>query len=255
MHLRSCLLVLLLASAGCGGAAAEGGSNGSKVDSFSLRKQLAFALIAHHEWAAASKTLLELRAERPTDAEIHVALGTVFREQGLFEQAEASFGAAIRIDPKNARAYVGRGILREVRRDAGDAAVEDFRTGIRLLPEPAFYNNLGFALYVRGRFNEAVAAFQDGLMGDPFSRRMRTNLGFAYGRLGQIDRAKREFEHSGREDEVENNLGLVHEQAGNVDAACEHYRRSIEKNPLLTVAVENEHRVCAPEEPSARRSP
>jgi Flp pilus assembly protein TadD len=216
-----------------------------KDDAIQLRKQLAFSLASHREWAAASRPLLELRAQRPNDPEIHTLLGTVYREQGLFTQAETSFRTAIRLDPRNAKARAGLGILREVRGDPGDAAIEDFKAAIALVPEDGgYHNNLGFALYVRGRYAEAEAAIQDCLLRDPLSRRMRNNLGFVYGRLGNFERAKREFEHGGTEDEVQNNLGYMHEQAADYVAACANYREALAKNPLLTAATENARRAC-----------
>jgi Flp pilus assembly protein TadD len=210
-----------------------------------LRKKLAFSLASHREWAAASRPLLELRTERPLDPEIHTLLGTVYREQGLFDQAEGSYRTAIRLDPRNARARAGLGILREVRGDPGDAALEDFKAAITLAPEEGgYHNNLGFALYLRGRYAEAEAAIQEGLRHDPLSRRMRNNLGFVYGRLGQFERARRAFEHGGTEDEVQNNLGYMHEQAADYVAACANYREALVKNPLLAAAAENARRAC-----------
>ena len=248
-----------------GSANDRGPRQRTKADTASLQKQLAFSLAAHREWGAATRPLLELRAQHPDDPEVHALLGTVYREQGLFEQAEASYRTSIRLAPKSAPAYVGLGILREVRGDAGDLAVEDFKTAVRLAPEDAgYHNNLGFALYVRGRYVEAESALQAGLRHDPLSRRMRNNLGFIYGKMGQFSRAKREFQHGGREDEVENNLGYVHEQASDYVTACAHYREALAKNPLLTVAADNARRVCrdgasatapAPREPDSRNTP
>jgi Flp pilus assembly protein TadD len=138
--------------------------------------------------------------------------------------------------------------LREVRGDKGDAALNDFLTAIRLDPmEGSYSNNLGFALWARGRYREAAAALQDGLRYDPLSRRMRNNLGFVYGKLGEYDRAKREFEHGGTVDEVENNLGYVYEQAGDAKAACEHYRNALSINPLLPAPSINVRRACVGE--------
>src|SRR5207245_2011919 len=116
---------------------------------------------------------------------------------------------------------------------------------IDLVPEEAAYhNNLGFALYLRGRYIEAELALQEGLRHDPLSRRMRNNLGFVYGRLGQYARAKREFEHGGSADEVENNLGYMHEQAAEYAAACASYEEALAKNPGLKKAEENRDRAC-----------
>jgi Flp pilus assembly protein TadD len=225
-------------------------------EALSLRKELVYSLASHGEWAAAVHPLLELSVQRPNDAEVRTLLATAYREQGLFEQAAASYQEAIRLDPRNAKAYGGRGILREISGDSTDAALDDFRAAIRLNPrEAAYSNNLGFALCVRGRYKEAAAALQEGLRYDPLSRRMRNNLGFIYGKLGQYDRARREFQHAGTEDEVENNVGYVYEQGGDMTEACAHYRRALADNPLLRAAADNAQRACVKGAPSEGRTP
>ncbi|WP_394831297.1 tetratricopeptide repeat protein [Pendulispora rubella] len=241
--------VVLLALLGCSRSTTNTPpADKMAVNAQALRKELAFALAGHREWSAAARQLLDLIAQHPNDPELHALIGTVYREQGLFEQAERSYATAIRLDPKNAGAYAGRGILREVRGDVGDAAIVDFKAAIGLAPnEGAYSNNLGVAFFVRGRYEEAEAALQEGLRHEPFSRRMRNNLGFVYGKLRQFDRAKREFEHGGSSDEAENNLGFALEQSGNARAACAHYREAATVNPLLQAAAENVRRAC-PEE-------
>jgi Flp pilus assembly protein TadD len=233
-------LLLMMCVAGCATSAPP------RPDPTNLHKQLARALLAHREWAAATEPLLELQARRPRDAEVQALLGVAYREQGLFEQADAAFTIAIRLDPRRAEAYAGRGILRDVRGEAGDAALDDFRQAIKLDPNQAgYYNNLGFALYVRGRYEEALQPLREGLRHDPSVRRMRNNLGFVYGRLGALNRAKREFEHVGDRATVENNLGLVHEQAGELAAACDCYHEAVRLDPLLNIASVNAARACA----------
>ncbi|WP_394841968.1 tetratricopeptide repeat protein [Pendulispora brunnea] len=247
------MAVVLFAAMGCSRSTTSAPpADKMAVNRQALRKELAFALAGHREWSAAARQLLELIAQHPDDPELHALIGTVYREQGLFEQAERSYATAIRLDPKNAGAYAGRGILREVRGDASDEAIRDFKVAIGLRPdEGAYSNNLGVAFYVRGRYEEAEAALQEGLRHDPFSRRMRNNLGFVYGKLRQFDRAKREFEHGGSSDEAENNLGFVLEQSGNARAACAHYREAATENPLLRAATENVRRAC-PEEGTSK---
>jgi Tfp pilus assembly protein PilF len=261
MDHRACVSILLLiASTGFGCASTTTTEAArpemGKAEAISLRKELVYSLASHGEWAAAVQPLLELSEQRPNDADVRTLLGTAYREQGLFEQAAASYQEAIRLDPRNAKAYGGRGILREVSGDKSDAALDDFRAAIRLSPrEAAYSNNLGFALCVRGRYKEAAEALQEGLRHDPLSRRMRNNLGFIFGRLGEYDRARREFQHGGTADEVENNLGYVYEQAGDMTEACAHYRRALVHNPLLPAASDNVQRACIKGTSSEGRTP
>jgi len=254
MRLRAYTFVAVVAvSAGLGCASTTTTTDSvrpkmSAVEALSLRKELVNSLADHREWAATIGPLLQLSLQRPNDSEVRTLLAAAYREEGLFEQSATAYDEAIRLDARNAKAYGGRGILREVRGDKGDAALGDFLTAIRLDPmEGSYSNNLGFALWARGRYREAAAALQDGLRYDPLSRRMRNNLGFVYGKLGEYDRAKREFEHGGTADEVENNLGYVYEQAGDAKAACEHYRNALSINPLLPAPSINVRRVCVGE--------
>ncbi len=237
------VLGVLAAVAGCAGASRE--ARRSRVDGVALRKQLSRSLIDHHEYQAATQPLLELEQMAPRDAEVHVLLGTVYREQGLYEEAEAQFDRALAIDGRYGDAWGGRGLVREERRDEGDAALEDFKKAIQYAPNnAAHYNNYGFALYVRGRYEDAVRALRDGLRHNPSSRRMRNNLGFVYGRLGLYNRAMHEFERGGSRAEAESNLGFVFEQAGEHDAACERYQEAIRLDPTLAAAASNAEHAC-----------
>lgn len=235
-------LVLVGALAGC---AAHTKELRTHVDGVRLRKQLAQSLIDHREWEAATQPLLELQQMAPRDVYVRIMLGTVYREQGLYEEAESQFDRAIELDGRAGDAWGGRGLVREERRDDGDAALDDFKKAIALAPNnPAHYNNLGFALYVRGKYEDAVRVFRDGLRHAPAARRMRNNLGFVYGRLGLYNRAMHEFERGGTRAEAESNIGLVFEEAGDKQAACERYQEAIRLDPTLAAAAANAEHAC-----------
>lgn len=173
-------------------------------------------------------------------------MGVALREQGLYDEAEQEFRIAIKVEPRCAAAHAGLGILRDLRGDEGDQAVEDLRRAVALDPRvPAYFNNLGFALYLRDRLTEAVVAYRGGLRLDPGEHRIRNNLGFVYARLGHLHRAKREFEHAGPPAAVANNLGVAAEQARDLDAACDSYRRALALDAELAPARVNRDRLCA----------
>jgi Tfp pilus assembly protein PilF len=217
----------------------------SRVDAVGLRKQLARSLIEHREWSAAVPPLQQGLAMVPNDAELHTLLGVAYREQGLYEAAEQEFARALALDPRNGDAFGGRALLREERGDGGEAAIEDFKNAIAHSPaNAAHFNNYGFALYVRGRYEEAVRVLREGLRRAPAARRMRNNLGFVYGRLGLYNRARREFEHGGSLAEAESNLGWIYEEAGERGLACERYHEAIRLDPTLAAAAANAEHVC-----------
>jgi Flp pilus assembly protein TadD len=244
------LALCLVLVAGC--ATTRDGERRAKLDPIGLRKQLAASLMEHREWAAATGPLRELLQLAPRDASVRVMLGTVYREQGLYEDAEQQYEAALKLDSRQGDAYGGRALVREERRDEGDAALDDFKRAIALSPSnPAHYNNLGFALYVRGKYEDAVRALREGLRISPSNRRMRNNLGFVYGRLGLFNRAMREFERGGSRAEAESNLGLAFENAGDGEQACERYREALRLDPTLAAAHSNLDHACPTQ--SARR--
>ena len=61
----------------------------------------------------------------PTDSGVHAALGSVLHEQGKFAEAEASYDAALSLDPRSVLALVNRGELRCKRGDKG--GLDDLR--------------------------------------------------------------------------------------------------------------------------------
>ncbi|MSP60028.1 MAG: tetratricopeptide repeat protein [Myxococcales bacterium] len=235
------------------GCAAGAGQLAAGGDPASLRKQLAATLIAHRAFAAATQPLRDLVVMKPRDPDVRVMLGDVYREQGLHDESEREYRFALQLDGRRADAHSGIGILFEARGDGADKAIDEFRKAIELQPgQPAFYNNLGFALYKRGRDLEAIEAYRKGLQQDPTVRRMRNNLGFAYGRLGHWNHAKREFYRAGSKGEAENNLGHVYEQSGDAPAACDRYREAARLEPTLAVVQANLARTCGTGPPALR---
>jgi Flp pilus assembly protein TadD len=249
MKRAAAVLILCL-----GGCATAGGGFATSKDSVALRKQLAATLVAHRAWDSATQPLRDLLVVRPQDVDVITMLGMVYREQGLYEASEEQFRRAIEIDPKRASAWDGLGMMKVLRGDKDEGPLGDLRRAVELAPEvAAYYNNLGFALYSRGRDLEAVQVLRGGLARDPTVRRMRNNLGFAYGRLGQMNYAKREFYRANSAAEADNNLGYVYEQAGVPAAACELYHRAVQQAPTLASASENLVRACTDAASAAAR--
>lgn len=226
------------------------------ADPTRMRRELAESLVAYGEWSAASRPLLELAARAPEDPEVHALLADVYREQGLYEQAEREYQIALGLQPDSPRALGGLGVLQNLRGDPGDGALASLRRATGVQPQnPAHHNNLGFALYVRGQYRDASEAFGEALRLDPTSTLARNNLGFAYGRLGELERARREFERAGGPATAANNVGLLQEMDGDYAAACESYRDAIALDGTLKVAFVNAERACAKKHPPSRSVP
>jgi Flp pilus assembly protein TadD len=234
------LPLLALCLVGCSAAR----SQAPAADPTALKKDLARALIERHEWAMASRPLIEISRVSPKDPEIWLLLGAAYREQGLYDDAQRAFERSIALR-ESGEAWAGLGLTRELRGDQDEAALDDLRRAIALQPNSAsHHNNLGFAFYVRGRHPEAIAAYQSALALAPTLSRVRNNLGFAFARKGEMGRAESEFQRAGGPAAAQCNLGFFLEQERQLAAACLAYRNAEALDPRLASAREGAGRVC-----------
>jgi Flp pilus assembly protein TadD len=249
---RTAFLALLLSA--CGGA--QGGPRDSgkapersadptdteplngQVDD-EVRLELAQTLIDHGAHGTAMPILRDTLTRHPEDPRLHLLLGTVLRDRGVYDQAERELNLALKLKPGMAEAVDGLGILYDLKGDH-DAAKKAHDDAIALAPqEPKYRNNLGFSRYLAGNHEEAVAAYQEALRLDPAARTVYVNLGFALAAQGKDDEALRMFRQSGTEAEALNNLGLAHELRGDAERARRLYHEALIHDPDLGVAVGN----------------
>lgn len=94
-------------------------------------------------------------------------LGAAEGELGRTEAAFAAFTAALRCDPDDVQAVNNAGVAARELGQLGDAEAT-FRRAIKLAPSLAFgYYNLGHTLFLQGRYQAALHAYQDGQRRDP----------------------------------------------------------------------------------------
>jgi Flp pilus assembly protein TadD len=235
---RTLVRVLAVAAAMAAGACAttRGGLN---QDTYETRKSLARELIARGEWPSAFGYADALHRERPKDPEALVLRGTIYRERGLWSEAEADLLAAIQLDGRSAEAHAALGILYDVTLRP-DAAEPQHREAIKLAPNSVSYlNNLGFCLFLRGKTREAITYYEQAARLEPTSRRVRTNLGFAFAASGDLRRAAHEFEMGGTAAEAKNNLGFAYERRGDFSHAYDLYLEATTLDPQSSRARSN----------------
>jgi Flp pilus assembly protein TadD len=202
------------------------------------RIKLARDLVSRADWGAAFAMLDELHRQHPDDAEVLTLRGVVYRERGLFSDAEADLAAAVKAAPASAEAHAALGILYDVQMRA--EAEARHREAVRLDPNnPGYLNNLGFSLYLRQQFKPAIAEYEKAARLAPLSRRVRTNLGFAYAASGDLRRAAREFAMGGTEAEAKNNLGFAYERRGEMNNAYDLYLEAVRLDPAAGKARSN----------------
>lgn len=161
---------------------------------------------------------------------VHIALGDLYRNKGLFAEAARANEDALRIDPRSVRAMLG---LAEAQRLLGhaDAAQETLENAIGLQPgnwRP--YHALGALMFRLGRFEDAARQFLKVIAIDDSSLRGYSNLATAYMLAGNFDDALPVYE---RAIAIEPNpttytgLGLMHYYLGDYDEAIDAMRNAL----------------------------
>ena len=115
----------------------------------------------------AVKQYREATRVKPGFAEAHNNLGTVLVSAGRLDEAIAEFSETIRLKPDAALPHVNMAdALRRLNRR--DEAIASLRTAIALQPDLAFaHYSLGNLLYETGQLEAAVRAYQEALRYEP----------------------------------------------------------------------------------------
>jgi Flp pilus assembly protein TadD len=222
------------ALAGCAGPTAPHPSTPADL----ARLNLAREMTQQGDWGRAFPLLDELHRKWPEDPEVLTLRGIVYRERGLFPDAEADLKDALRYAPDDAEAHAALGILYDIQ--MRPAAEAEHRAAVKLAPDnPAYLNNLGFSLFLREHYKEALKEYEKAARLVPLSHRVRTNMGFAYAALGDLPSAAREFEMGGSAAEAKNNLGFAYERRGDLANAYQMYLEAVRIDPHATHARSN----------------
>jgi Flp pilus assembly protein TadD len=216
----------------------------SQSDSPGVRRAMARALLSQGNYQESVRMLRQALKEEGGvgHPETHMLLGVSLRELRFFPEAEAELQLAIKLDSKSAEAWNSLGVLRQMS-GQGDA-IQAFREACRLAPDEAdYHNNLGFSLYLVGKFQEASEELRHAVTIAPDVQRFRNNLGFALGAVGQYDDAKAAFLATGSEAQANNNLGVVYEKKGDLERATAAYQTAVSIDPALNEAKRNLDRI------------
>lgn len=114
----------------------------------------------------------------PTESLTWNLLGRAEMTSSRWEAAEVAFERAVALDPANPWVNNNRGLL-YVFMKRGRDAVDALETSVALFGEDVPHhvlNNLGLALELEGRFEEARGAFEEALAVSPFYVKARVNL-------------------------------------------------------------------------------
>ena len=108
---------------------------------------------------------------------------------------------------------------------------------------PTAYLNLGSAHIIKGRLDEAIAAYKKALVINPNFADAHTNLGIAYGRKGRLDEAIHEYKKAlainPNSANAHSNLGTAYGAKGLFDEAIAEFKHSLALNPNNAKAYYN----------------
>jgi Flp pilus assembly protein TadD len=151
----------------------------------------------------------ELLARNPGDPSTMRGVGVLCIQQGQYEGAENWLRQAIEAEPENAR----------------------------------YWNDLGEALRLLGRSDEAIVAYRHALERQPTMHEAMNNLAVALAGQNHLEEAKRwlnEAIESTPEDPYPyNNLGVILEAEGDLDGALRYYELAVIRKSGFSEAIEN----------------
>jgi TolB-like protein/Tfp pilus assembly protein PilF len=188
---------------------------------------------------AAAKRAIELD---PSSYEASVALALAYRATSQVDRWRAAAHDAVAINPRFSEAYAllgdsyadnayyGCGRDRDSR-----LAVSYFRQALRLDPTViAYHYNFSGALRWDGRFEEALAAANEGIRIHPGNRPMRRGAARALVALGRTDDAERMLREAMADDgptvEDQIQLAIIDLKRGRLDAAANGFRKFVPRS-------------------------
>lgn len=137
--------------------------------------------------------LLAEVAKNPKSFETQYALANAYHGAGHTHSALAAYNEAVKIDGKQSKAWVNRGVvLKDLGR--GEDAEESFRKALEVNPEDALANiNLGDELLTQKKYQEAVDAYRKAIRIDPKVANAYYSLAIAFAESGLYRDAARSW--------------------------------------------------------------
>jgi eukaryotic-like serine/threonine-protein kinase len=158
-------------------------------------RQLAIALRNQGRAEEALQEYQQALAIRPNYFRNNSALGVFYYRRGQYAEAAIAFQRATENQPDSAWGFINLGAAYL---KSGDTrrALENFERSIQIAPDEAAYSNVGTIHYTEGRYAEAARAFEEAVRLGPKNDVSHRNLGDAYLKLGQREKARAEYERA-----------------------------------------------------------
>jgi len=184
-------------------------TSGWKKEQASVHLDMGIAYIKSNQYTLALKELLEGEKLSPRDPKILYYLGISYYGKGLIKEAIAEFKKAVDLKPDYSEAnnylgtiYLGMGLW--------DKAIGKFNKALSnnlyTTPAAALYN-MGWAYYKKGDYQTALAKYNEAVKKEPNTVLLPL---------------------------IENDMGIINFDTGNIDKAVTHFKKSLAMVPLFT---------------------
>ncbi len=202
-----------------------------------------YAESVEHDWEKAVRYHKALLAIYPENPEVYDSLAWVYHRMGRYEEAIAAAKQAIRIDPHLLIAYANLAGIQLYQMGDVKAGLETCQQALRVDPQNAWcYDCVGWAMFGKGDWAQAQAAFEKAVLFNPQSTLSRYRLAHAYRLQGHYQQALQALQPILTIDPSDAtplyDMGVVYEAMGDESNAREHfqlYRQRMEaewrKNP------------------------
>jgi serine/threonine-protein kinase len=151
---------------------------------------LVFIYLGAGEKQKARDLVEKLRREAPNNSVVHNVAGTLYRLDGLYDEALREFDRQLKINPtevvlvayNRARIFMYRGML--------ERAEEELMRGIAVEPDHPLQNVfLARVRFYQGRYDEAAELFESVFEKAPSAQGLRPLQGMVYSARGEHERA------------------------------------------------------------------
>jgi Flp pilus assembly protein TadD len=177
-------------------------------------------------------------AVEPDNVELLNSLGFALFQQGKSKEAVVALEKALAVDPKHWKAHNNMALAAI---DIGEFEVAEahYRESLAIKPQPAIYNDLGFALERQGLTEEATEAYRKAIKLDPKSASAHYNLGASLVRTGEFVEAERHLRIALEKNpnaQTHTALGIALDRLGRADEAMANLQAAIEAEPTNATA-------------------
>lgn len=107
----------------------------------------------------ALQTAIQSLQRHPQEYVFANQMGTIYYQQGHYDDAEKAFRLSIRLQPDSVFSYANLSAVL-LSQNRNDEAMQVLQQGLQIRPSAWLYGNLGNALFLRGDYVAAVAAFE-----------------------------------------------------------------------------------------------